>query len=913
MIATLCWKEYREQRAMWLAIVILAVVCVLGLGALAHGGLGQANADPVIGPTLFAILVSLVVGHGIVCGAQLLGSEKEAGTLAFLDTLAARRAPLWQSKLAVGCLLMLTEASIVAGLTAFVDLEPLSVAFQKFLILGLLGLLWGMAGGAVCRSMFPAILLGAALMIGCLLLSQFLFVIPEVGLLTQSCFAGIGGLVSWRYYCESDKERRPVPQSSSKMVKRRGPIFQLLGSVGSIWWLAMRQGRWGILAGIVLSVFTGYFLSWWWIGIAWPTASLVVGIACGLCVFAFEQPGEQERFLGAQRFPPGRIWLAKIAFWFMTTVCMLALLFAAPFVIESAKEGATNRFGRYHSFSSSLESFAPRHGGLFLAMSVVQGFCFAQFAALLTRRIVVAAVLAVVASLLYWAIWLPAFIFGGVNEWHIFVVPLFVLLAGRMTMWPWLSGRLYSRKHIYDLTGCSLLSIAWLVGSFWLRVVEVPDVGEPFDLAAFDRDLSRAAQNESAQLLRRALEEMEQSRKKVEAKLGKPTKDLRGRLVSANSGGISYEGLASDILYQGWPAEDAEIGRWFDEMFAGPWADQCRKAAAMPPGLFMDPRTPGWDGTNSAKRCSMAACLFSARALQLQARGDDAAGLAHLETALALSRQIRHYASTNVFLTSLSMERSALSGFDRWLIEAEREPKRLVKGLTALRHHESLIPDVADNIKAEYVMIRRFIDIDLGRYLDHNSSLEKAVLNSSWHLPWERQRQLRLINAVFQSLVQNANTIRGASEYGLPLPEGPTTKLSADEWSVLLRDALIVNEGYFIFLRDHVNRGYGFVNVRARQLFIALALYEAEHKKSAAKLEDLVPAYLPTMPLDPYSNRPFFYKISAGEVVESRNMKGNVGRTDKLFPGQGVIWLELGTNYVSYFPVPRKSEKEEEP
>jgi hypothetical protein len=67
------------------------------------------------------------------------------------------------------------------------------------------------------------------------------------------------------------------------------------------------------------------------------------------------------------------------------------------------------------------------------------------------------------------------------------------------------------------------------------------------------------------------------------------------------------------------------------------------------------------------------------------------------------------------------------------------------------------------------------------------------------------------------------------------------------------------------------------------------------------------------MPLDPFSKRPFFYKISAGEEVEGWDRQTGQMKIEKLLPGQGVIWIDFGANDFWYFPVPLGSEREEEP
>ena len=54
---------------------------------------------------------------------------------------------------------------------------------------------------------------------------------------------------------------------------------------------------------------------------------------------------------------------------------------------------------------------------------------------------------------------------------------------------------------------------------------------------------------------------------------------------------------------------------------------------------------------------------------------------------------------------------------------------------------------------------------------------------------------------------------------------------------------------------------------RASLLLLALRLHRAEKGAIPATLDALAPGYLPAVPLDPYDDRPFRYRISKGESI----------------------------------------------
>src|SRR5262249_14139974 len=113
---------------------------------------------------------------------------------------------------------------------------------------------------------------------------------------------GIGGTyASRRVFCIPDRDRLMVRQSL-RPGRRLMP-----GSWRSLLWLCVRQGR--VQLYITLA---GAFI----LGLAipkaplilWPAGTMILGLACGLAVFGYEQTGEQNGFLAAQRFPAGRLW-----------------------------------------------------------------------------------------------------------------------------------------------------------------------------------------------------------------------------------------------------------------------------------------------------------------------------------------------------------------------------------------------------------------------------------------------------------------------------------------------------------------------------------------------------------------------------------------------------------------------------
>ena len=211
----------------------------------------------------------------------------------------------------------------------------------------------------------------------------------------------------------------------------------------------------------------------------------------------------------------------------------------------------------------------------------------------------------------------------------------------------------------------------------------------------------------------------------------------RAELVSP----VVYRQIVNEVWRDGWPAQSAELARWLDRMFEGEWAAEARRATELPPGLVLDPRLRSRSSYDRdvQQGCQDLAALFTARALQLQARGDSRAALGQLETVLALSRQVRNHAPPDALDDGYLMEAVALTGVHLWLQKLGPDRELLRSALAVLQQHEADVPDPADAVKAEFLVYRN---------TDHSPAagtpLVRELLTGARQAPWERERQRRI-------------------------------------------------------------------------------------------------------------------------------------------------------------------------
>jgi hypothetical protein len=335
-----------------------------------------------------------------------------------------------------------------------------------------------------------------------------------------------------------------------------------------------------------------------------------------------------------------------------------------------------------------------------------------------------------------------------------------------------------------------------------------------------------------------------------------------------------------------------------------------QQAAQLPLGMVQDPRLADWQTQlwKIGQKGQSTARLFTARALQLQARGDSRAALNHLDTVLGLSRQMKNYAPLQLFESGNDMERIALIGLHHWLRKVGPDKELLRAALDILQRHEAATPPAVNAIKAQYL-----VDRNSSTQFPPRKLLGDKLLHIAALVPWEKQRQSRILHAIYAAqlreiqkpLWQNpAWKQRGqkvdpvsavALELGLPPEEGTGSHLSARQWGDYLREGM---HNYVIVYRvPQQLTARSQRALHAAQLVVCAALYQANNGQPPAKLDALLaPGYLAALPIDPFTGRPFRYRISEGEVFGDE-----MENALTLVPGQAVVECEDGSQR---YPVP---------
>jgi hypothetical protein len=236
----------------------------------------------------------------------------------------------------------------------------------------------------------------------------------------------------------------------------------------------------------------------------------------------------------------------------------------------------------------------------------------------------------------------------------------------------------------------------------------------------------------------------------------------------------------------------------------------------------------------------------------------------------------------------------ALQGFAVWLEQLGPQPQLLRAALAELNRHETELPPLTDCVKTEYLRYCRGIDepsrwLASGLLFDDTARMESDLVALSWQTPWERPRVQRIINLIARDRLQQVTEASLRAALGQAGRGGREHALFRAESGSYLKDSPLLRRLVLtVSWLGYEGELFALCRLRAARLKTALALYAAETGKPATSLEELVPRYLPELPVDPFSGRPFGYRVSPGEQIQAHP------RLDReplqVQAGQGVLW-----------------------
>lgn len=872
------WKEVREQAAILVALLVLgtgviAAAATLGSTAGQDAEIGDARAYANAGR--LAVL-SLAVAAGVVVGGTLFAGEKENGTLDCLEALPANRLRLWWGKLAAG-LAMATAAGVVL-LTAGTLIGALGTQSQAVWLVWGMALVyvafgWGTFGSTVTESTLAACAVGlvCAVVLGT---PVFMVVMGALRALLGDDWAGLRSDAFHRTWAEvppllamyavavvpvalagwvftaPDRGRRVLRSPlRAVVVPRRVNPSGLLASVKALVWLTNRQWVVAAVVGVGLALLTGFAALAEDVPllVVWPAASALAGVFGGVLAWADEQSKQTYKFWGERRLPLGRLWLVKVATSFAQTVGWLLLLFGPSLV-----RGLTTR--QPAALPAAFRSGLLAGDGVvaldYLLLWPVYGFAFGHLAGLLFRKTIVALGVGTLTAAPVAALWLPSLLTGGVHGWQLWPVPILVLLSTRLLLRPWSADRLATLRPLATVAGVATAAVAWTAFGLLYRVVEVSPTAEIDDDLKYADTVPQLDFEDGGRAFR-------QTTSGLAAAFGDARNEFGRRTVVSR---LDLYKLADD----GWPEDRLrDLGPWLSQRSLEPIVAILKEAAKLPPGPLENPRgiilaQPTY---RDANELPAAVAVLLARGLWHQQQlGDPVEFVSCLDAALAASRNARTMQPRAIYFRGVEAEARAFQAVDVWLARLAGRADLIPAAVAVLESHgRRSVRDPNEPFLTERMIDRnrvngvaqwatRELEAEIDQFWGGRASAagkqkaaaEAELLNFALAVPWERER-FRRVMGLNNARSDSTAYLRGSwlAEYFAPQPAGLTV------------------------LDLHTQ-----ARVRLTVVQLNLARFERDRGRPAATLDELVPAYLPAVPADPFDGRPLRYRVSAGERIK---------------------------------------------
>jgi ABC-2 family transporter protein len=288
--------------------------------------------------------------------------------------------------------------------------------------------------------------------------------------------------------------------------------------------------------------------------------------------------------------------------------------------------------------------------------------------------------------------------------------------------------------------------------------------------------------------------------------------------------------------------------------------DLLRRAAALPDCRFLKPDKLTVLDQPDLPPVSQLGYLLTFDATERQSHGDLAGAW---DDIMVLFRMAHHVGAGSGFIRAfpdaLSLERSALGHALEWAIARGQTPERLHSALAACRRLPKVAP-TADIVRAEANVVENTLDLPADKLREWAfkwANSGPGVLFVLGTTPWERIRARRVNRLLANAAIEDTMHEPWQRSH-TPHPEIEYAQTTSRTAMMLIRNVT----GYVAaFDMNEVAR-------RALVQVLALRAWQLQHDGQFPKsLEALVPAELASLPIDPFSGRPFGYIPSHGQDI----------------------------------------------
>jgi hypothetical protein len=509
--------------------------------------------------------------------------------------------------------------------------------------------------------------------------------------------------------------------------------------------------------------------------------------------------------------------------------------------------------------------------------------------------------------------------------WWQALMPCAALLVACLGL-DWGGGILARTGRTSVVAGCLCVALAWVGGVLWYRATEATDVGEPFAVAEFAAKVIPPEQDRAGQLLVQAAKEFQLEKIAVTRRLGPPeatpalremalwwrgSDDRAKQLQDSDSfwdWRELYQFQLDEVSAGGWPDRATKLKRWVEAVGQGGWVRQLEALgnlnAQTVRGSLFDDGSSGFGGytyeidgqTRTGHFLDAArgmAQLLHARALCLQARGQLRPALDCYLAILTLSRHLNGRGITTDWLVGIGLQRLACQGLEGWA-QAVRDEGLLLQALQGLNGQEGALSPLLDLVRSEYLSLVQLPPPTSAGPYDSTAKVKewkKGLYRLARLAPWEHERERRFFNRAYKNLVEEAQlpTWQAAPPRNR---KGPTHPV--ERWTLPLRTL-------------RMSHCHCLCQLRALRMQLALAAYQVRNGVAVKSLEDLLPGLLKNLPVDPWSGKPFGYRVSRGESILTGGSEWALHWHDRLAVMDVFNWVPLpgalATPWMTVVPV----------
>ena len=515
------WKEYRLQRAFWIAMAVLALMLMLFARQFIDHSKDRAEI-------LFSLALGVPLFYGLGCSSTTFAGEHDAGTYEFQRSLPMPVLKVFGSKIAFAvlstaamCVFLLILSIVMSG-GGRLSVKEIFIGTLYLSAIICLYMAWGV---------FFSLLMKRPLLAAVLAVSTASLYLPFVvnsfpsttarsdynDLTITLIIAGLSAIIAlidfWlgrRWFFEKMRPQFRIKDLlKSKTTDRPKTLADYLSSpnrwnmVLRLGWQHWRQSAWlAIVVGVMLIplAFMAYVEIWphghsrsqllvnadWRV---YTTVYIILALTMPPLIGSFTFLGDQRRrnyrFFAERGIGPRTVWLGRMWPWLIIAPCLFALLsiLIAPIFFA-------------WPWNNTIWMMRPMmRPDIWLIISklfgfIILGICAGQLCSMFFRSGILAGLFGLILAGIL-ALWLALMWLWGINWlWSVAPIPLVLLLATWLRAPDWILERNRPSAWLLPALVLILPAVFLLIAVPLVRLNEIPEVGPGFDPDHFFRPLN---------------------------------------------------------------------------------------------------------------------------------------------------------------------------------------------------------------------------------------------------------------------------------------------------------------------------------------------------------------------------------------------------------------------------------------